>query len=420
MKTIVTLLLVWQFSANAALSQNPNAIDIGPSKEVLAKATRATVVVRTSATSLGSGFLINTNGMLLTNYHVIEGRSNARIEFSDGRTTPVLSVLMYSPKLDLALLKIRPGDYDYLELENPDNIALGDQLFIIGHPHGHTWTLTKGYLAGKRTERGVPIIQFSADISPGNSGGPVMNMDGKVVGIATYIERRKIEFRDGVYILDPSSVLKFGVAVDAFKRAPAMIPRQEYTLNQIAAYNSQLVSIDIAAAVLDISHDLLKELYAGIRDLKVHVNRSYDYTYRDISGNYRQTGSETIVYNAARFRESAARLRALAHFLNQYVDSNTGDHRIDGAVRHWRDSMNSALSSINHVIAADGDTERNATRRVGVVRSEFNKSTKSMYYALEAAEQALSVYGINLPDSLVSPARISGLKRFYFSNGLSF
>ena len=195
MKLINLFVALWLISSVIALAQITSGDDIAISKEVISKATRATVVVNTKD-GFGSGFLISTNGYLLTNYHVIEGASKAFVEFNNGDKLPVISCITYSPRLDLALLRIAPGDYECLELQSAENVTLGDPLFIIGHPHGHYWTLTKGYLAGKRTENNRPVIQFSADISPGNSGGPVMHLDGKVCGIATYIERQTLNFHD--------------------------------------------------------------------------------------------------------------------------------------------------------------------------------------------------------------------------------
>lgn len=405
------------FATASSFAQMPSEDDINLPKEVIAKATRATVIVHTKD-GFGSGFLISTNGYLLTNYHVIEGASKAIVEFNDGQRLPVISVINYSPRIDLALLRIAPGNYECLELESPENITLGDPLFIIGHPHGHYWTLTKGYLAGKRTENNRPVIQFSADISPGNSGGPVMHLDGKVCGIATYLERQTLDFHDGKYVLDPSGVLKFGVAVDAFSKTTNTPPQRGYTLAQIAQYNEKLVTLDLLCAVIDRSNDLLVDLHGGIKDLRVSVDRSYDYSYRKLGGGYRQTGSETIIYNYERFVKSAARLEAIAFFLNEYVTDDSGDFNIDNAVRCWRNSMNASLASIRFTLAADGKSEGGASVRAARVVNEFNKSTADMYQALDYAYQALRVYGANIRHPIVSPRRIAELREFYYSNRL--
>ena len=419
MKLTNKFLAAWLITAAITSGQTASEDDISLSKEVIAKATRATVIVNTRD-GFGSGFIISTNGFLLTNYHVIEGAAQAVVEFNDGLKRPVLGVLAYSPRIDLAVLRIAPGNYECLELEDPDEITLGDPLFIIGHPHGHYWTLTKGYLAGKRTEDGRPIIQFSADISPGNSGGPVMHLNGKICGIATYLERRELNFNDGKYIIDPSTVLKFGVAVDAFLKVTNATPKKQYSLAQIADYNKKMNSFDILCAVIDGSHDLLVDLHGGIKELRVYVDRSYDYSYRKLGGGYRQTGSETIIYNGDRFLNSSARLYALAHFFNQYVSEDTGDYNIDNAVRNWRNAMNSAIESIKLTESAAGASEGGATRRVVAVKDAFNQSTSSMYQSLDSAAKALQQYGSNLSDPIVPPRRIMQLREIYYSNRLSF
>ena len=417
MKLINLFVALWLISSVIALAQITSGDDIAISKEVISKATRATVVVNTKD-GFGSGFLISTNGYLLTNYHVIEGASKAFVEFNNGDKLPVISCITYSPRLDLALLRIAPGDYECLELQSAENVTLGDPLFIIGHPHGHYWTLTKGYLAGKRTENNRPVIQFSADISPGNSGGPVMHLDGKVCGIATYIERQTLNFHDGKYVLDPSDVLKFGVAVDAFSKVTNTPPQKGYTLAQIAQYYEKLVTLDLLCAVLDRSNDLLIDLHGGIKDLRVYVDRSYDYSYRKLGGGYRQTGSETIIYNYDRFVKSSTRLEAIAIFLNEYVTDNSGDINIDNAVRYWRNSMNASLASIRYTLAAEGKSEGGASVRAARVVNEFNRSTADMYQALDYAYQALRVYGANIRHPIVSPRRIAELREYYYSNRL--
>lgn len=386
--------------------------------EIVARASRATVLVRTPD-GMGAGFLVTTNGYLLTNYHVIEGATKAIVETQDGGKFNVQYVCGYSPKLDLAMLKIQGQAFQCLEFADPTRINLDDSVFIIGHPHGHTWTLTKGYIAGKRREDDRPVIQFSADISPGNSGGPVLLYDGTVCGIATYMERRSIRFSDGNYILDPSSVLKFGIAVDAFQSATKNPDKlQRYTLAQVAEFNGKIRTLRLLAGILDITHERLIALRGGLTQLKFDTNYAYDRTYRELGGNYRVTDSQTIVYNADDFVDAAAGLRAASVFLRDYIANKTGEEAIDVAVSNWRNCVNAADSSIRFIIAADGAQAGTASARVTGARKQFNGSIIAMASALSSTEKALKQYDRYILDHIAPPSRIAELRQVYESGKL--
>ena len=387
-------------------------------QEVITRASRATVLVRTPG-GIGAGFFVTTNGYLLTNYHVIEGASKAIVETRAGKKFRVQYVCGYSPKLDLAMLKVNGQAFDCLPFSDPTQVNLDDSVFIIGHPHGHTWTLTKGYIAGKRRENDRPVIQFSADISPGNSGGPVLLYDGTVCGIATYMEKRSIRFSDGNYILDPSAVLKFGIAVDAFQNAtkhPEKLRR--HTLAQVAEFNAKIQTLRLLAGILDITHDRLTALREGLTRLKFDTNYAYDRTYRTLDGNYRVTDSQTIVYNADDFVEAAAGLRAAGLFLRDYIADKTGEKAIDSAVDDWRTSVNAADSSIRFIVAADGSRAGTASARVRGAKKSFNSSIAAMDSALSSTEKALKQYDKYITDHIASPSRIAELRRMYKSGKL--
>lgn len=425
MKPIVMLVVAWAFvvSSRPALTQE----DWTGTKEtdgrkiphdIVTKASRATVLVRTPD-GMGAGFFVTTNGYLLTNYHVIEGATKAIVETQDGARFAVQYVCAYSPKIDLAMLKVQGQSFQCLEFSEPTRINLDDSVFIIGHPHGHTWTLTKGYIAGKRREDDRPVIQFSADISPGNSGGPVLLYDGTVCGIATYMERRSIRFSDGNYILDPSSVLKFGIAVDAFQSAtknPDKLPR--HTLAQVAEFNGKIRTLRLLAGILDITHERLIALRGGLTQLKFDTNYAYDRTYRELGGNYRVTDSQTIVYNADDFVDAAAGLRAAAVFLRDYIANKTGEEAIDAAVGNWRNCVNAADSSIRFIVAADGAQAGTASARVTGARRQFNGSIIAMASALSSTEKALTQYDKYIFDHIVTPSRVSELRQMYESGKL--
>ncbi|PZN98569.1 MAG: serine protease [Hyphomicrobiales bacterium] len=145
--------------------------------------------------SLGSGVVVDTTGLVVTNNHVIEGMSEVKIAFADKREVEA-TILLRDPRTDLAVLKIKPiSDMTAIELADSDKVEIGDIVLAIGNPFGVGQTVTQGIVSAlARTQIGVgdaqSFIQTDAAINPGNSGGALVDMQGRVVGINTAIFSR--------------------------------------------------------------------------------------------------------------------------------------------------------------------------------------------------------------------------------------
>lgn len=134
----------------------------------------------------GSGFLVDANGKLVTNYHVIDGAFSAEVRFSDGKVYEVQKVLAYDVERDVAVLKIDGSNLPYLNLGDSDNIVAGQRVVAIGSPQGYENTITEGLVSNvNRVIEGQSYIQTSASISPGSSGGPLLDLHANVIGIIT-------------------------------------------------------------------------------------------------------------------------------------------------------------------------------------------------------------------------------------------
>ena len=143
------------------------------------------------ATSLGSGFVIDPSGIIVTNNHVIEEADEIHIRLHDDREFKA-EVVGRDPKTDLAVLRVEAdGPLPHLEFGNSDETRVGDWVIAIGNPFGFSSTVTAGIVsARKRDIRAGPyddFIQTDAAINKGNSGGPMLNLDGKVIGVNTAI-----------------------------------------------------------------------------------------------------------------------------------------------------------------------------------------------------------------------------------------
>jgi serine protease Do len=141
--------------------------------------------------ALGSGFVIDTDGHVVTNNHVVQSADKIQIKFGDGREFDAV-LIGSDPETDLALLKIESDEtLPYVEWGNSDELEVGDWVMAVGNPFGLGGTVTAGIVSARgRDIRSGPyddFIQTDAAINRGNSGGPMFDLDGNVVGINTAI-----------------------------------------------------------------------------------------------------------------------------------------------------------------------------------------------------------------------------------------
>ena len=196
-------------------SANVRAMPEKTVRELVNQLGEAVVQVRTPS-GLGSGFIINEDGFLVTNFHVIEGETEISVavyHMRDGQLEPKVykqvRIVAINKFQDMALLKIDDKDapkFKYVVLGSADNLAVGESVFAIGSPLGLERTVTEGILSTKTREfEGELYLQTTAQINPGNSGGPLFNMAGEVVGITNM----KITFGEGLGFAIPIEGVKF-------------------------------------------------------------------------------------------------------------------------------------------------------------------------------------------------------------------
>jgi serine protease Do len=184
-------------------------------RELVNQLGESVVQVRTPE-GLGSGFIINENGYLITNFHVIEGETqisvevyrqiNGELERTSYKDVKIVAVNKF---VDMALLKIDDAGapkFPWVMLGDSDSLAVGEPVFAIGSPLGLERTVTEGILSTKTRELdGELYLQTTAQINPGNSGGPLFNLRGEVVGITNM----KITFGEGLGFAIPISAVKY-------------------------------------------------------------------------------------------------------------------------------------------------------------------------------------------------------------------
>ncbi|MDR3543481.1 MAG: cell wall-binding repeat-containing protein [Desulfosporosinus sp.] len=135
---------------------------------------------------VASGFICDANGKIGTNYHVIQGAYSAKVTLSNGQVYDVENVLGYDSNNDIAELKINATGLSPVILGDSDNVSTGDKVFAIGNPLGLNDTISDGLISTKNRQiNGMNYIQISVPISPGSSGGVLVNEQAQVIGITS-------------------------------------------------------------------------------------------------------------------------------------------------------------------------------------------------------------------------------------------
>jgi len=169
-----------------AADTNPAAASV----EELARRVRDSVVMVTvtgrkgEGQHVGAGFCISQDGLIATNQHVIGSGRAIEVQFADGRTVAATEVYASDRNLDLALIRVAEK-LPPLELADSDLVNPGAAVIVIGNPHGLKHSVVSGVVSGRRVFDGLKMLQLAIPVEPGNSGGPVLDMQGRVLGIVT-------------------------------------------------------------------------------------------------------------------------------------------------------------------------------------------------------------------------------------------
>ncbi|NQV29218.1 MAG: Do family serine endopeptidase [Rhodopirellula sp.] len=191
---------------------------------------------------MGSGFIVDSSGIIVTNNHVVADADEIVVRLQDGREFKGTDVRTDS-RTDLAIIRIDAGEpLQALRFGDSDGIAVGDWVIAVGNPFGHELTVTSGIISAKGRGPGIAeredFLQTDAAINPGNSGGPLLNLNGHVIGVNTAISSRSGGF-DGIGFAVPGRmawwVVQQLIAHDEVRRAFIGITIQPVT-NDLASH----------------------------------------------------------------------------------------------------------------------------------------------------------------------------------------
>jgi S1-C subfamily serine protease len=159
--------------------------------EIVEKVSKSVVLIKGTndkGSQLGSGFLLSSDGKVATNLHVIREMKTGGVQLQSGEIFDAFSILAFDERKDLAILQIAGFDLPAIELGNSNEVKAGESVIAVGSPRGLQGTVTAGVVSAIRDDpasAGYKVIQTDAAANPGNSGGPLLNGRGQVIGVVT-------------------------------------------------------------------------------------------------------------------------------------------------------------------------------------------------------------------------------------------
>src|SRR5580700_2203508 len=158
--------------------------------QIAKRISPSVVVIEGKAASgdvLGSGFIISKDGEIVTNLHVIRDMQNAKVQLANGEVFDSAYVLATDERRDLAIVQIAGFNLPISEMGDSDTLAVGESLVAVGNPHGLEGSVTAGILSAVRDSgEGFKVLQTDAAVNSGNSGGPLVNGRGQVIGVVSF------------------------------------------------------------------------------------------------------------------------------------------------------------------------------------------------------------------------------------------
>jgi Flp pilus assembly protein TadD len=256
------------------------ALCLAQAEKIFSQHNKAVVVVMTydganKGISQGSGFIVRQDGVIVTNYHVISDAKSIKIKAAN-KVFNVDYIIDLDKENDIAILKVNASNMPIVILGDFRKTKIGEKIYVISSPKGLENTISDGILSGKREdEDDKTILQITAPISPGSSGGPVFNQNGQVIGVATFL-------------LKESQNLNFAMPVDGIKdkittkKVAAIKSKQIENYSKTSEYWYNLGIIYGKSGKLQEAMDAFKEA--------IHIKPDYAEAHNGLGSAYWKSG----------------------------------------------------------------------------------------------------------------------------------
>ncbi|MDP2922339.1 MAG: tetratricopeptide repeat protein [Candidatus Omnitrophota bacterium] len=285
-------------------------------KEIFADLSPAIVyIVNKTVTGeemLGSGFIVDKDGVIVTNFHVMRGAKEVVVKLKDGKVYPVTGIIHYDPNLDTCILKINANNLPTISIGDSNTIVIGETIYNIGTPLGLEYSFSSGIVSGKRDLSNIKYLQFTAPASPGNSGGPLINPQGQAIGIVTFL-------------IQGGQNLNFALAINEIK--PFMTNQIKTTFQEFVEKVSQAGFYFVQGGDCLFGGDYNQAIENYEKAIQIDPNyveayNNLGYSYRSI-GKYKQaiTYYQKAIQIKPNFIPAYANLGALYNQLNEYQNA---------------------------------------------------------------------------------------------------
>lgn len=233
-------MVLWRLKALVEKGKNPPAPEVPASiggQDIYERCSPAVFSIDTydangDPYAIGSGFFIDSSGLAVTNHHVLEDALSATATLEDGKTYNISGVVEFDEVLDYAVILVEGSGFPALKVGNSQAIKSGEAVYAIGNPKGLSNTISDGIISNPRRENFDGMIQISVPISPGSSGGALLNARGEVIGITTGS-------------LESGQNLNFAVPMDQLSPVAELLETVRdpgyFTMAEYADYNEHLV-----------------------------------------------------------------------------------------------------------------------------------------------------------------------------------
>lgn len=416
--------IVGGFAVPTSLTEEQKTIATHFSDEIKEKVKASTVFItkRTSmGTALGTGFVVSTNGYILTNHHVVENALKMMVEFVDGTKIPVDYVLAASEVNDVAVLKIRPGPYPHLSPEKPGNIHADDEVFVLGHPQGvkfvsfYGMILDKGFFHPRFRHR--KELRISADLYHGTSGSAYVNTNGLVVGINAWGKDdtdymvKKVRYQGTNYVIGvekvnvPKRNENYGTGVphlfeilsqakyeDIKPVAQKKTPAQYTAMEKRDKLMAELT--DFMSLMLMETGEDLADIRLGLERMKIYVEKRYSPKLRDISGHPKRVASSLNIYNLETLVQAVNAFAGINNFVQSLEKDRLfeSDPNLRGGFIELHSCLNEARLSINCICDAEGLSEAKGKAKIHEAKVHFNRAAMHFMESMRNVQGARNRY----------------------------